>query len=230
LNVFKLEELTRKGAETREVILDRALQLFRQHGFSRTTMRDVAKAANLAVGAAYYYFPGKDAIVQAFYERVQHEHRARVSDILRTGRPDLAGRLRSTLHAKLDIVQEQRGLLAAVLRFVVDPEHPLSPFASATRDIRRDSIAVFAMAFDGESLPRDLAEILPEAVWMLHLLVLLFFVHDRSAQQRRTRKLVDTMVDLLVAAIRLARLPVVAPIRRRLVAAFHDVRLTEAHA
>ena len=34
-------------------------------------MRDIAKAAGLSLGAAYYYFPSKEALVFAYYEQNQ---------------------------------------------------------------------------------------------------------------------------------------------------------------
>ena len=66
-----------KGEETRARILDAALQLFRENGFDRTGMRDVAERAGMSLGAAYHYFGSKDAIVFAYYEDVQREHERR---------------------------------------------------------------------------------------------------------------------------------------------------------
>ena len=63
------------SAETRRQILETALALFRERGLDATTMRDIAAGAGLALGAAYYYFKGKEAIVGAYYDYVQHEHR-----------------------------------------------------------------------------------------------------------------------------------------------------------
>ena len=54
---------TRKAEETRSRILSEALTLFRERGFDQTTMRDIARAANVAIGAAYYYFESKDDIL-----------------------------------------------------------------------------------------------------------------------------------------------------------------------
>src|SRR5262245_57701400 len=68
--------MMRKSEKTREKILDTALTLFRKQGFDGTTMRDVAKQAGVALGAAYYYFPSKEALVMAYYERIQDDHLA----------------------------------------------------------------------------------------------------------------------------------------------------------
>ena len=62
-------KITRKAEATAANILDSALVLFRETGFDKTTMRDIAAKAGVATGAAYYYYPSKDSVVLAFYER-----------------------------------------------------------------------------------------------------------------------------------------------------------------
>src|SRR6476469_10656324 len=71
--------VTSKGEDTRDRIYNAALALFRERGFDATTMRDVAAAAGMSLGAAYHYFPSKDAIVLAYYDRVSREHARRVA-------------------------------------------------------------------------------------------------------------------------------------------------------
>jgi AcrR family transcriptional regulator len=45
-----------KGEQTRRVIAEAALRLFREHGYEATTMRAIATEAGVATGNAYYYF------------------------------------------------------------------------------------------------------------------------------------------------------------------------------
>ena len=45
---------TRRGEETRALILETALALFREHGYGDTTMRTIAQHAGVALGNAYY--------------------------------------------------------------------------------------------------------------------------------------------------------------------------------
>ena len=42
----------------RHRILDVAEQLFARHGYAKTSMREVATRAGIAVGNLYHYFPG----------------------------------------------------------------------------------------------------------------------------------------------------------------------------
>ncbi len=73
LNTFKRmrpEAITSKAETTADRILEAALDLFRRQGFDSTTMRDIAREAEVATGAAYYYYSSKDAIVLEFYRRL----------------------------------------------------------------------------------------------------------------------------------------------------------------
>src|SRR2546430_4815442 len=68
------------GEKTKDLILSTALDLFRRSGFETATMRDIARAADVATGAAYYYFPSKEAIVFAYYDQVQRTHAEKVRE------------------------------------------------------------------------------------------------------------------------------------------------------
>ena len=90
------EEIARgKSAETRANILDNAIRVFRERGLEASTMREIATASGVALGAAYYYFSSKEAIIQAYYDNMQAEHRRSVEAALEKGRElDLKARLR----------------------------------------------------------------------------------------------------------------------------------------
>jgi AcrR family transcriptional regulator len=221
--------------ETRRQILETALRLFRERGFDETTIRDIAGRADLSLGAAYYYFNSKEAIVGAYYDYVQDEHAARARAAFARG-GGLKDRLRAALHAKIDIVQDDRRLLRALFRYGGEPDHPLSWFGPRTRAQRLCSIEVFEDAFAGEKLPDDVREVAPMLLWTLHMGVLLYFLYDDSPSQRRTRKLIDAAVDFTVDAKRIVTLPILRPVRRRVMNILRDAGLlpaaprTTAHA
>src|SRR3954471_13048585 len=135
-----------KSDETRARILAAAMDLFRRNGFAQTTMREIAAEAGVATGAAYYYFDSKDAIVLAFYDRAQREMEARVEEAL-AGTRDFEGRLRALIQVKLEYFEPDRGLLGALAGHT-DPEHPLSPFSAATREIRDRDVKFFARVLE----------------------------------------------------------------------------------
>jgi AcrR family transcriptional regulator len=216
LNMFKSGADEPKSKQTRALLFETALKLFRKRGFEATTMRDIASEAKTALGAAYYYFPSKEAIVQAYYQSVQEEHSRRVREAMAKGNLDLKARLRIATHSKLDVIADDRKLLGTIFRYAGEPEHPLSCLGPATRDVREASIATLAEAIGDEQLPKDIAEVLPVALWALHMALMVYFIYDNSPEQRRTRKLVDGAIDLAMRLIALAKFPLLKPFRGKL--------------
>ena len=227
LNMFKSTAITKRSTATRSRILSTALTTFRLYGLDSATMRQISKDAHVALGAAYYYFPSKEAIVQAFYASVQDEHQQRVSAALSAYEtsPDLEARLRIAFHTKLDILQGDRKLLGALFRYTGEPDHPLSSLGSGTRPNRDRSIAVFALAIGDEKLPDDIRALLPTALWALHMGILLYFIYDTSPNQERTRKLVDGVLDLVVRLLSLVSFPLLKPFRGSLFSLLRDAGL-----
>jgi AcrR family transcriptional regulator len=218
----------RAGSEhTRTQIFETALTLFREKGFEATTIREIAAATGLSLGAAYYYFPSKDAIVAAYYEHVQEQHRERAVAAFASC-TTLKDRLRAAYHTKLDVMQDDQRLLRALFRYGGDPEHPLSWFGPGSRVQRQASIEVFEKAIEGERLPDDVRAAAPLLLWTLHLGVLLYFLYDSSARVQRTRRLVDAAVDFVIDAKRIATLPLMRPVRRRVLTILQDAGLMAA--
>jgi AcrR family transcriptional regulator len=168
-----------KSPETRARILDAAMELFRRQGFEETTMREIAAEAGVATGGAYYYFDSKDAIVLAFYDQSQQELEPVIEQALAGGK-HLKERLAALLEAKLKYFEPNRRLLGALAAHA-DPEHPLSPFSAATREIRERDVASFARALAASRIrvARDLEPHLPRILWMYQMGLILFWIYDR---------------------------------------------------
>jgi AcrR family transcriptional regulator len=63
-----LRRRTRRGPRTRKQILDVSLRLFSEHGFARTSVRDIAQAAGITDAAIYYHFDSKRDLLEALFE------------------------------------------------------------------------------------------------------------------------------------------------------------------
>jgi AcrR family transcriptional regulator len=204
----------KKSEETRTRILEAALVVFRERGFERATMREIAMTAEVAVGAAYYYFESKDAIVMAFYERSQSEMQPRIEASL-TESKTLESRLQAIISTKFECFGPNRKLLGA-LSAHSDPEHPLSPFSRETSAIREQDIGFFerAVANSGVKLPVDIKPYLPRLLWMYQMGLILFWVYDKSEDQRRTMLLYEKTLKIILVVLRLAGIPLLRPIHR----------------
>jgi AcrR family transcriptional regulator len=218
LNTFKFmppTKVTPKAEETGLRILDAALELFRQEGFDKATMRDIAERAGVATGAAYYYYPSKDAIVMDFYRRSCAEMQPKLEASLAQA-PGLEARLRELIRVKLEHFAPNRGILRALLRNGADPKHPLSPFSPETKEIRDIDIAWFAriLVDCGTRIPRDLAPELPGVLWLFQMGVIFFWVIDDSPEQASTERLLELATRSVAALIRVSAVPILRPVRK----------------
>jgi AcrR family transcriptional regulator len=203
-----------KSEETRTRILEAALALFRKRSFATTTMRDIAKEAEVALGAAYYYFESKDALVTAFYERAHRELTPLAEQALARAK-DLEGRLRAVLTVKFKYFAPNRSLMAA-LSAHIDPQNPLSPFSPDMKTIRDQDIALFARTLEGSKVrvSEDLKQHLPRLLWLYQMGLLLFWVYDRSPRQKRTTQLFDKSLSIVANLIKLSSFPLLRPVRK----------------
>jgi AcrR family transcriptional regulator len=196
-------------------ILDSALELFRQEGFDKATMRDIAEKAGVATGAAYYYYPSKDAIVMDFYRRSSENMQPKIETALE-GATGLDARLRRLIQVKIAHFAPNRGVLRSLLRNGADPDYALSPFSAQTREIRDTDIAWFRRILTdcGIRVPRDLEPHLPGVLWLFQMGVIFFWVIDDSPNQTRTTQLLELAVKCIVFLIRATALPLMRPIRK----------------
>ena len=204
-----------KSEETRARILNAALASFRVRGFDAATMRDIAEEAAVATGAAYYYFPSKEAIVLDFYRRSCDEMQPRIDEALQ----DLSGledRLRALIGVKLTQFAPNRGVLRALLKNGAEPKHPLSPFSPETKEIRDIDILWFRRILTdcGVRIPRDLAPQLPGMLWFFQMGVIFHWVIDESPNQERSQRLLALAAKSVTALVRISALPLMRPVRK----------------
>jgi AcrR family transcriptional regulator len=216
---------SRKGEETREKILETALRLFREKGYTETTMRAVADEAGVALGNAYYYFASKEHLIQAFYARTVDAHVAKVGPIVAKER-DFAKRLAAVLHAKVDVDEPYHRFSGVLFRTAADPESPLNPFSAESLPVRRRATDVLAGVVEGSSFrpSKDLAPEIASLLWTFQMGVTLFWIFDRSPSRKRTRELIDTTVPIVARILQLGAMPILRPMTRKGIAFLRRLR------
>ncbi len=206
---------TPKGEQTRALILDTALELFRERGYDETTMRAIAERAAVALGNAYYYFGSKEHLVQAFYAQVHREQLAASRPVL-DREHGLKARLLGVLDGVLMTIEPYHRFAGTLFKSAADPQSPLNPFSKESEPVRVESISLFAEVIDGSNVkvPSDLKAELPSLLWLYHMGIVLFWIHDDSPGQARTRRLMELTAELVVKLIRLASSPLMRPLRK----------------
>lgn len=206
---------TPKADATRRRIYESALEMFREKGFEQTTMRDIARQAGVALGAAYYYFDSKDAIVLAFYHDMQESgHQVTLEAI--ADHKKLRDRIRVVLEKRFELLAPNLKFLGALFKHSPDVADPLSPFSKETSSIRERAIELFQVAISSADIrvPADLMPHLPRLLWLYQLGLILFWIYDRSEARERTTLLMEKSLALVVNLIRLSSLPLMRPVRR----------------
>jgi AcrR family transcriptional regulator len=105
-----------------EQILDAATQVFAEKGFSRATVRDVARAAGIADGTIYIYFPSKTDLLIGILDRLNETNR-RDEDLARGLSGDVKSFFAAYLAHRLSVLSPGYDMLRAVLpELLVNPE------------------------------------------------------------------------------------------------------------
>lgn len=199
---------TPKAEQTRQSIIDAAMRLFRSNGYEKATMRAIADEAGVSIGNAYYYFSSKEHLVQAYYDRINEEHAEAAAGPL-ADESTFAARLRGVLLAWVDVAEPYHEFAGKFFKTAAEPTSPLSPFSKDSEETRLAAIDLFRQVVDGSDLKlaKGLRADLPDLLWLAQMGVVLFWVHDTSDGQQRTRQLVAQAVPIIDRALRLTRLP-----------------------
>ncbi|WP_328358347.1 TetR family transcriptional regulator [Streptomyces sp. NBC_00457] len=213
-----------KSEQTRAVILETAMRLFQERGYDKTTMRAIAQEAGVSVGNAYYYFAGKEHLIQGFYDRIAAEHQAAVREVLdrETG---LEARLAGVLKAWLDVAQPYHEFAVQFFKNAADPDSPLSPFSPESEHARVEAISVHREVLSGATktkVPEELRDILPELMWLSQMGLVLYWIFDRTEGRERSYRLAERGARLTALGVSLARFRVLRPLVREVHELFTD--------
>jgi AcrR family transcriptional regulator len=208
--------LTPKGERTREHLLDTALRLFTAEGYEATTMRDIAAAADCSLGLAYRYFASKEEFVLALYARMEQEFASYIETLPPA---PLAQRFGQTMRAKLDHLAPYREVFGTLAGATLNPRSNVAVLGDTTAEVRQRVSAMFLAVVRGATdAPREpVARDLAIALYGAHLALILFWLYDRTPNQRATDELLALAGDALRIVRRLLRLPPLARMLARLV-------------
>jgi AcrR family transcriptional regulator len=197
---------TPQGEAARARLYATALGLIGERGYEGTTLRDVAHKAGVSATLLYRYFPNKRALLVAFYDELSIEQQARAAKM--PAPAHWRDRFMYSLDASLDVLRPHRRTLAALMPALVAAGDD-GLFGAATAGSRERVMGVFQDAVTGaKDAPRGgLAPALGRLLYLAHLGIILWWLLDRSANQRTTSALVALIRQILPAASLAVRLP-----------------------
>lgn len=201
--------------DTRGAIVTAARELMFEKGFEATTMRAIAERAGVSLGNAYYYFAGKDDLIQGFYEEIAASHQARVREAL-VGKRGLGDRITASLTELFELCEDYAPVADALLTRGIVPASPLNPFSAQSSRPRDLFIETCTEIVSGSRVRTDseLKAALPELLWLAHLAVTLGWVQDLSEGKAVTRRSVSRIGPTLGRLASLTRIPAARPFVR----------------
>jgi hypothetical protein len=129
------------------------------------------------------------------------------------------------LRALIEVQAPYHGFAAKLYKHAAEPASPLSPFSPASSPTRAAAISLYAEVIEGSRIrvPAGLRNRLPELLWLYSMGIVLYWVHDASPGCEKTYRLIDLTAPLAERLVRLARLPVLRSMTRRLLAVLDEV-------
>jgi AcrR family transcriptional regulator len=202
-----------QGVAARDRLYETAIRMISDRGYEATTLREIAKEAEVSVGLLYRYFPSKQAVIIALYDKLSQEFAGQTAS-MKAGK--WRDRFLFALESSLRVLQPHRTTLRALIPILIGDAND-GIFADRTAFSRLRVQEVFEAAVTGsEDAPKaPLAGALGRLLYLVHLGVLLWWLLDKTPRQRATKGLVAVIGQLLPSAALTLRLP---PIRRSVIA------------
>ncbi len=188
---------------THRTILETARSQFDQIGYQATTTRGIARAAGIAAGTLFNYFPSKEDLGLALIVEAAELAEVERNSIERTGEA-LAERLFSHIAIELRHFAPARAWISEVLDTTLNPLRTEVPGSLAGELRRRHLERVSGWLREEQGLRPDVAESPVELhlYWSLYLGVLGFWAHDESHSQEASLALLDRSIRLFCHALR----------------------------
>lgn len=184
---------TEQGQAARKHLYDAAIRLIALRGYEATTLRDIALRAGVSAGLLYRYFPSKRAVVLALYDELSADFATRAQAL-----PDGTWRERFlfALKTSLEVLRPHRATLMALVPVLLGGSG--DGMFTQTADFSRERVqGAFERAVVGATdapVSRDAAA-LGRLLYVVHLLVLLWWLLDKSPGQSATERLLALLEE-----------------------------------
>ncbi|MEO6951399.1 MAG: L-tyrosine/L-tryptophan isonitrile synthase family protein [Polyangia bacterium] len=157
---------------SRLLILEAATKRFAAAGFDDTSVKDVAEAAGLSVGLVCRYFPTREHLALAIYDRLGDELAAHSVEL---AEGDVGERFVALMRVRIAQCEKNRRTLTALLGRALDPQSPLYLLGSTTEGIRakvQGALGVVVASAGDAPAPSDIARYV-QLLYTMHLGIVL---------------------------------------------------------
>ncbi len=179
---------TSKAQNTKERIYNTALNLFAQKGYAETTLRDIAKESGVSLGLAYRYFASKEELLLELYNRLTEDCAAEIKAL---PRGPMGVRFAEAMNGTIQRLQPYRDTLGSLFAVGLTAKSEMAVLGDRASDVRSRMWRLFYEVVEGSSdAPKEKQrEQMATLLYSAHLLIILFWLQDRSEEQAKTQQL-----------------------------------------
>lgn len=128
--------------------------------------------------------------------------------------------------AWVDCAAPYHEFAAQFFRTAADPDSALSPFSNESHPAQETAVQIFREVLDGSDLgpniDPELDQLLPDLLWLHLMVVVLYWVFDRTEETERTRAFVQRCAPFVAKIVSLSRYRVFRPLVRDAVGMVED--------
>lgn len=191
-------------AKSHRLIIKTAVDLMTQHGFEGTTMKQIARAADLGDATIYKYFPTKEKLVTAYFEQAISDALAQADKTPGLKDFSLHERMQLLIDSLLEILLADREFVA-LARSLIEraPMLLLGEQLPGKPLLKNAFVQMLEQAETSKEIvpcgfKPSLAALLADYVYG----VMAYWLRDESEQFANTTQMVDLSLGVLVLALR----------------------------
>ena len=194
-----------KKDQTKRKILEVSLGLFQKEGFGRTTMRDIARKAGIALGTTYNYFPTKEHLALYFFDQA-------LEDVINRYRREiprnatLEEKLFLLLSIELERIEPYEEFLNLIVTHAALPTSRLHPFSVDSQRLKVRHLDFVGRILEeskekGEITTFGYDSMILSGFWVYHLGIMMFWLNDESRKKEDTYILLDKSLRFILNAL-----------------------------
>jgi len=147
------ERKQRERERRRQQIIVAAKRVFSERGFSKTTMEDIAREAELSPGTLYLYFKNKDELYASLSLRILQYMNIRLEDVKKENDSEPAQKIDSIKEALYDVYQFDPMILINMFHLQSGEtlKNISSPLLDNISELSRNSLQILADIFADSS-------------------------------------------------------------------------------
>lgn len=194
----------KKQAEIREKLIEVAADLMVRQGYDKTSMREIARAADVGDATIYNYFPHKEALIWGY---VQLRHEKAISEI--EAIPDwdsytLQEQLQCYYETILAQFLPEREWMPEIIRLT---HHSVLAYPEALETLTTvitDQIrSILEAAIERKEIPdQPIGTLLPKLGMDMYLAVAGYWMKDKSEHFANTTQFIDHLLGIFVSVLK----------------------------